>query len=295
MVPPLPSSRTRSLFVHSARVRCVLGLCGVLGLMGSLMAGVSGVSARVGARRRSHLPWRLRALRNFRDSGLRSGAPRGRIFRSDDPRHRPFGACERIRRARIRTVVKLNARQHRIRWRSHPWWGRSYCGLPELRVSLPYSRTRGGNRVTIYHLGRRRGLRPGQARVVRYVERQVGLLLRALSTLQESDFPVLIHCSAGRDRTGIVVALLQRIAGLSRTAIEADYVESDRTVGHTSVLSLRRVFRQTRPWRRFLRKTLRLRGGQLRRLRRLVLGRSMGAWRAPRRRLTRIDALGPPP
>lgn len=35
--------------------------------------------------------------------------------------------------------------------------------------------------------------------------------------------PVLVHCAAGKDRTGVVVALLLRAAGVTREAVAADF------------------------------------------------------------------------
>jgi protein-tyrosine phosphatase len=40
--------------------------------------------------------------------------------------------------------------------------------------------------------------------------------------------PVLVHCAAGKDRTGVSVALLLRIAGVTREAILADFAETNR-------------------------------------------------------------------
>jgi hypothetical protein len=39
--------------------------------------------------------------------------------------------------------------------------------------------------------------------------------------------PVLLHCAAGKDRTGVAVALLLRIAGVERGEVVADYVSTN--------------------------------------------------------------------
>lgn len=47
-----------------------------------------------------------------------------------------------------------------------------------------------------------------------------------LTAIREADTGVLFFCTAGKDRTGVVSALLQRQAGLPREAIVADYLLS---------------------------------------------------------------------
>jgi hypothetical protein len=39
---------------------------------------------------------------------------------------------------------------------------------------------------------------------------------------------VVVHCAVGKDRTGLVAALLLRLAGVPAAAVAADYAESER-------------------------------------------------------------------
>ncbi|MEW1957098.1 tyrosine-protein phosphatase [Kineococcus sp. NPDC059986] len=48
-------------------------------------------------------------------------------------------------------------------------------------------------------------------------------LLRATELVAGSPAPVLVHCAAGKDRTGLVVALVLRLVGVSREAVLADF------------------------------------------------------------------------
>ena len=58
---------------------------------------------------------------------------------------------------------------------------------------------------------------------LRMVDGQMACILR---TITEAASGVMYFCTAGKDRTGVVSALLQRQAGLPREAIVADYVQS---------------------------------------------------------------------
>ena len=52
--------------------------------------------------------------------------------------------------------------------------------------------------------------------------------------------PVLIHCHAGKDRTGLVAALAQELCGVPREQITADYAETDRRLGDFYAAQLER-------------------------------------------------------
>jgi len=49
-------------------------------------------------------------------------------------------------------------------------------------------------------------------------------------TVAESDGAVLVHCTAGKDRTGVAVALILEVVGVERTAIVDDYASSERNL-----------------------------------------------------------------
>ena len=42
--------------------------------------------------------------------------------------------------------------------------------------------------------------------------------------------PVLVHCAAGKDRTGVVVALALTVAGVTREVIAADYAHTQSQI-----------------------------------------------------------------
>ncbi|MET7766862.1 tyrosine-protein phosphatase [Streptomyces sp. NPDC005336] len=49
---------------------------------------------------------------------------------------------------------------------------------------------------------------------------------RVLSAMAEDSSPVLMHCSAGKDRAGLSIAVALLALGVDRETIEADYLES---------------------------------------------------------------------
>lgn len=52
-------------------------------------------------------------------------------------------------------------------------------------------------------------------------------LVAILGFVAEADGPVVIHCAAGKDRTGISVAFLLALAGVDEADIVADYLATD--------------------------------------------------------------------
>jgi len=59
-----------------------------------------------------------------------------------------------------------------------------------------------------------------------YLRMVDGQMARILEAIRSAPGGVMYFCTAGKDRTGVVSALLQRAAGLSREAIAADYALS---------------------------------------------------------------------
>ncbi len=60
-----------------------------------------------------------------------------------------------------------------------------------------------------------------------FLERFAGNFAAALRAVADAPGPALVHCMGGKDRTGLVVALLLRLAGVSRARIDEDYAISE--------------------------------------------------------------------
>lgn len=58
----------------------------------------------------------------------------------------------------------------------------------------------------------------------------IGQALRAV--VDANNLPMLIHCTAGKDRTGVVVALLLALVGVSEEQVIADYTQSNHFYAH---------------------------------------------------------------
>jgi protein-tyrosine phosphatase len=59
------------------------------------------------------------------------------------------------------------------------------------------------------------------------IDRRQNALGTIFNAIAKADGPVLFHCFAGKDRTGIVAALMLSLAGVEPDAIGADYAETD--------------------------------------------------------------------
>ena len=56
------------------------------------------------------------------------------------------------------------------------------------------------------------------------------LVLATLTAIADAPHGLLVHCSAGRDRTGMISALLLSNAGVAPSVVAADYAESVRAL-----------------------------------------------------------------
>jgi protein tyrosine/serine phosphatase len=65
-----------------------------------------------------------------------------------------------------------------------------------------------------------------------YLRRRPDSVVEALRAIARAqDGAVLVHCAAGKDRTGVVVALALELAGVERGAIVEDYLATGERIG----------------------------------------------------------------
>lgn len=65
---------------------------------------------------------------------------------------------------------------------------------------------------------------------VSYLRRRPDSVVAAIRTIARADGAVLVHCAAGKDRTGVVVALALDAGGVDRDAIVSDYLATDERI-----------------------------------------------------------------
>jgi hypothetical protein len=75
---------------------------------------------------------------------------------------------------------------------------------------------------------------PEEPRVVRaymgYLAGRPDSIVGAIATIARAHGAVLVHCAAGKDRTGVVVAVALDAAGVDRDAIVADYLATGQRI-----------------------------------------------------------------
>ena len=71
---------------------------------------------------------------------------------------------------------------------------------------------------------------PVVAAYLKYLEQRPDSIVAALRAIAEPDGATVVHCAAGKDRTGMVVALALTVAGVAREVIAADYAHTQSQI-----------------------------------------------------------------
>lgn len=165
-----------------------------------------------------HLP--LEGSFNIRDLGgypTQSGTETrfGRVFRADSLHRLTPESQQSLLEAGVRVVIDLRTASELEAgpnpFSDHPEVKYQHVSLFEplyLKGNLG-----GGNRAdidlpTLYRLA------------LEHAQEPIKVVLEAIAQAEE---PVLFHCTAGKDRTGIIAAILLALAGVSNEDIIADY------------------------------------------------------------------------
>ena len=155
-------------------------------------------------------------VRNFRDAGV-AGLRPGLLYRSASLYTLTPEGARQLELLGIRTVIDLRTASERAAWPDqhhhldledlhHPL-------LPDQDADFTWPKTMEGTYQVMAELGG-----PSIAATVRRLAAADGL-------------PTLIHCAVGKDRTGLTIAVLQSLAGLSEAEVLADFVRSNPHLG----------------------------------------------------------------
>jgi protein-tyrosine phosphatase len=164
--------------------------------------------------------------RNFRDLGGHSvtggnRVKRGKIYRSAHLAQVPEESSHPLTTIRLRTLVTLQSRlevrhlgpprseflESGVRWEHIPIGDKWFRDDGFYKTETP----------------------PGHEHLVILTEFREGWQ-SFFKLLAETDvYPLVFHCSAGRDRTGVGAAMLLELLGASRELIIADFLESNAT------------------------------------------------------------------
>lgn len=167
---------------------------------------------------------RLEGVYNLRDLGdlpteAGSTTRSGRIFRSDSLQSvTPAGAAMLHNTLGIRSLVDLRGAEEVMSE------GRGLLAEQAVRyVNLPIVQE-DGTLVSFLDDGRTVDLVP---RYLSYLESPGDALVRAIELLSEAETtPTVFFCAAGKDRTGVLSALVLRLVGVTREAVVDDYLLS---------------------------------------------------------------------
>ena len=175
----------------------------------------------------------MKTVNNFRDCGGYATADglrmhTGRLYRSgtlDGARGADLHALQTLG---LKTIVDLRAPREKKKELPHIDGAR--------RIDVPIE-LENRAREKIQPLMTKRGAAGEVVEVLKQMYRdladeawpQAGQLFQILQSAEA--YPVLIHCRAGKDRTGFMCALVQQAVGVERAAIFQDYLETNNHFG----------------------------------------------------------------
>ncbi|MFD7491120.1 tyrosine-protein phosphatase [Streptomyces sp. NPDC059832] len=156
-------------------------------------------------------------VRNFRDAGEVGALPRGVLYRSGALHAMSAGGARELEGLGVRAVVDLRSRPE-VTDRPDALHG---TGIRYLHVPVFAEQRWPDEQMELYPL------------MAEHAGRAVLAVLRRLAA--EECGPVLVHCASGKDRTGVVVAVVQTLFGASEAEVTTDFVRSNTELGLSAV------------------------------------------------------------
>ncbi|MBT3187415.1 MAG: tyrosine-protein phosphatase [Anaerolineae bacterium] len=206
----------------------------------------------------------MESINNFRDFGgykTKNGArlKKGLLYRSGDLSKATSADLEKISALGIKTICDLRSERER---RVEP--DRFPDVEPITFFNIPM------RPIVDYHarsLGRLFSLMFGEERSRDYIaesykayrEYATGYLPQFKSLLKRisksENLPVLIHCSAGKDRTGVLSNLIQQMVGVSPETAQEDYLKTNENLSKYKeeiIKKLKRLAYFGVPWKMYM-------------------------------------------
>lgn len=174
-------------------------------------------------------------LANFRDVG---GLPTtdgrhvrtGRLFRSDSLQELDDAdVVTLVDRLKIRFIIDLRTAEEAVQQGRGPLSAHpvSYLNVPLVDIDAPAGQ-------------------PGQVVLTQYLqhlEHDPNLPLAIEMVAHTARYPTVVHCAAGKDRTGVVLALVELLLGVPEEHVIADYM--------MTATNIEPVLARLRQWQRY--------------------------------------------
>ena len=174
----------------------------------------------------------IRSVLNFRDAGGMPTSDGKRIkektiFRSATPDNISKKDVEKLHDLNIRTIVDLRAPGEVGKNRKH------LGSFETVSLPLDFEGVTRERLIPLLKHDNAKVLIPEMIRdlYIEILDGSVGVFRSIVELLLDPlRTPLLIHCHAGKDRTGIICALIQTALGAGRQSIVDNYMESNRSV-----------------------------------------------------------------
>ena len=171
-------------------------------------------------------------IENFRDLGgydtaCGRGMKAGVVFRSANHGQATDADLEKLRALGITTVVDLRRRRERDREPSRRWPGFDGQVIENDIEGVEVDWAEGIAAAERVDAAWFRQDSLGFYREAPHQPRHVDLFRRYFRALAEREGALVVHCAAGKDRTGLICALTHHIAGVHRDDTLADYLATN--------------------------------------------------------------------
>jgi protein tyrosine/serine phosphatase len=168
-------------------------------------------------------------IENFRDFGgydTAYGRPlkRGLLYRSANHAYATDADLQRMAQLELAAIIDLRRPEERTREPSRRWpgFGAAVVENDILSDHPDWAEMMRGSVKVDADWFFQDAL--GYYRQAPFQERHFDLFARYFRTLAEAEGPVVVHCAAGKDRTGMICALTHHLAGVSPDDIMDDFL-----------------------------------------------------------------------